>query len=339
MKKITILAIVLLILLIFINPSKISIFNNLDSNINTLEELGTVDFKGEIQYIEYKDRLCLLNDNKIKIIDENGKEIYTQDIQSENTQIYSNSHIDVLNKNINKGFSMDENGNVIFSTKVSPETFIYESINQHVFVNAFNSDKGEILKILNNDGGLNNRIEVDGKITNIKTMDNYILMSYISITNEIQNKLVLYDENGNLKKETIFNDIILDILHIDEKIYIVFNDSIKILDKEFNEKNSINIDGVSLIERNDENNIFIKDSQGNWGYIKDEKYKGIKTKEVNLNLEGVKDTYLLYKDKTIYNNSQKKIISFNEEIKDIQAIGKNSIAVVFENKIKIYKVL
>ena len=105
------------------------------------------------------------------------------------------------------------------------------------------------------------------------------------------------------------------------------------------EKNSIKIEGVSLIEQNDENNIFIKDSQGNWGYIKDEKYKDIKTKEVNLNLEGIKDTYLLYTDKTIYNDRQKQIINFNEEIKGIEAIGKNSIAVVFENKIKIYKIL
>lgn len=338
MKKITILAVVLLILLIFINPSKISIFNKSYSNIKKIEELKTVDFKGKIQYIEYKDRLCLLNDNKIKIIDENGKEIYNQDIKSEDIQINSNSYIDVLNKNTNKGFSMDESGNVIFSTKVSPETFIYESINKHVFVNAFNTGEGEILKIINNDGELNNKIEVDGKITNIKTMDNYILMSYISITNEIQNKLVLYDENGNLKKEIVFNDIILDILYMDENIYIIFDDNIKILDKEFNEKNSINIDGVSLIEANYDN-IFIKDSQGNWGYIKDREYKGIKTKEVNLNLEGIKDTYLLYKDKTIYDTKQNKIISFNEEIKDIQSIGENSIAVVFENKIKIFKVL
>ena len=151
--------------------------------------------------------------------------------------------------------------------------------------------------------------------------------------------MALYDENGNVKQETEFNDIILDILKIDGNIYIVFEDNIKILDKELSEKNSIKIEGVSLIEQNDENNIFIKDSQGNWGYIKDEKYKDIKTKEVNLNLEGIKDTYLLYTDKTIYNDRQKQIINFNEEIKGIEAIGKNSIAVVFENKIKIYKIL
>ena len=339
MKKITLLAIVALILLIFINPSKIGTFNNLGSNTNSLEEIGTIDFKGEIQYVEHKNRLCLLNDNKLKIIDEEGKEIHTQEIQSENTKIYSNSYIDILSKNTNKGFSMDENGKVVFSTKVSPETFLYESINQHVFVDIFKGSDKETLKILNNDGEVNNRVEVDGKITNIKTMDNYILMSYISITNKIQNKLALYDENGNVKQETEFNDIILDVLKIDGNIYIVFEDNIKILDKELSEKNSIKIEGVSLIEQNDENNIFIKDSQGNWGYIKDEKYKGIKTKEVNLNLEGIKDTYLLYTDKTIYNDSQKQIINFNEEIKDIEAIGKNSIAVVFENKIKIYKIL
>ena len=67
----------------------------------------------------------------------------------------------------------------MFSTKVSPETFLYESINQHVFVDIFKGSDKETLKILNNDGEVNNRVEVDGKITNIKTMDNYILMSYI----------------------------------------------------------------------------------------------------------------------------------------------------------------
>ena len=339
MKKITLLAIVVLILLILINPSKINTFNNLGSSINSLEEVRNIDFKGEIQYIQYKNKLCLLSDNKLKIIDEDGKDINTQEIQSEKTKIYSNNYIDVLNKNTNKVFSIYENGKVVFAKKVSPETFIYESINQYVFVDVIKSSEGEILKILNGDGGLNNRIEVDGKITNIKAINDYILMSYINITNEIQNKLVLYDENGNLKKETVFNDIILDILNIDENIYVIFDESIKILDKDFNEKNSININGVSLIEKNYENNIFIKDSQGNWGYIKDEKYKNIKTKEANLNLEGVKDSYLLYTDKAIYNDKQKEIINFKEEIKDIQSIGRNSIAVVFKNKIKIYKIL
>ena len=171
MKKITLLAIVALILLIFINPSKISTFNNLGSNINSLEEIGTIDFKGEIQYVEYKNRLCLLNDNKLKIIDEDGKDIHTQEIQSENTKIYSNSYIDILSKNTNKGFSMDENGKVVFSTKVSPETFLYESINQHIFVDIFKVSDKETLKILNNDGEVNNRVEVDGKITNIKTIN------------------------------------------------------------------------------------------------------------------------------------------------------------------------
>ena len=47
----------------------------------------------------------------------------------------------------------------------------------------------------------------------------------------------LYDENGNVKQETEFNDIILDILKIDGNIYIVFEDNIKILDKELSEKN------------------------------------------------------------------------------------------------------
>ena len=56
-----------------------------------------------------------------------------QEMQSGNTKIYSNIYIDVLNKNDNKGFSLDENGNVAFSTKVSPETFLYESINKYVF--------------------------------------------------------------------------------------------------------------------------------------------------------------------------------------------------------------
>lgn len=339
MKKITILAIIALLLLIFINPSKISTFNGLSSNTDSIKEIRTIDFTGEIQYLEYKNRLCLLNDNELKIIDEEGKDIQTQEMQSENTKIYSNIYIDVLNKNDNKGFSLDENGNVAFSTKVSPETFLYESINKHVFVDALKGSEKEILKILNNDGEVNNRIEVDGKITNIKAMDDYILMSYISITNEIQNKLILYDENGNIKKETEFNDIILDILKMDENIYIVFEDSIKILDKELNEKSSIKIEGVSLIEQNNENNIFIKNYQGNWGYIKDGKYRSIKTKETNLNIEGIKDTYLLYSDKSIYNDKQKQIINFNEEIKDIEAIGQDSIAVVFKNKIKIYKIL
>lgn len=339
MKKITVLAIAALILLIFINPSKINIFNGSKSNLDDIKEISSINFTGEIQYVEYKNKLCLLNDNKLKIIDENGKEAHTQDIQSKDAKLFSNNYIDILSKNTNKGLSLDENGNIVFSIKVSPETLLYESINEYVFVNALKNGEKETLKILNNSGELNNRVEVDGKITNIKTMDDYILVSYISITNEIQNKLILYDENGNVKKETQYDEIILDVLQVDENIYVVFENNIYILDKNLSEKANIEIEGISSIEQNDENNIFIKNSKGVWGYIQDKKYKNIKTKEANLNIEGIKDTYLLYSNKSIYNNKQKQIINFDEEIKDVKSIGKSSIAVVFKDKIKIFKVL
>lgn len=339
MKKITLLAILALILLILINPSKINIFNKENISADNIKEMSSIDFTGEIQYVEYKDRLCLLNDNKFKVIDEDGKEIHSKEIQPENTKLTSNKYIDILNKKTNNGISINEDGKILFNTKVSPETFLYESINEYVFVSAYKDGDKEVMKILDKSGELNSKVEVDGKITNIKSLDKYILVSYISIKEDIKNKIALYDENGNLKKEIEFNNIILDILNMNGSIYVVFENNIEILDEGLSKKGEVRAEGINLVEKSNENYIFIRDDKGRLGYIQNEEYKDINTKGEMLNAEGIKEGYVLYSDKVIYNNNLKQIISFDEEIKDIKYIGGNSVAVIFKNNIKIFKLL
>ena len=55
-------------------------------------------------------------------------------------------------------------------------------------------------------------------------------------------------------------------------------------------------------------------------------------------MEGNKDTYVLYSDKILYNDKLKEILTFKDEIKDVEYINGNSIAIIFDNYIKIFNI-
>ena len=337
MKKMTILIIIALLLLISINPSKINILKNLNVSAENVKEVNSIDTVDKVRGIIYKDKLCVLDGNKLIILNENGEEEYTQDINIENSSINIDNYIDIINKDNNRCYSIDESGKVKFSMNVSQETFLYKSINEYVFVSVSESDTNEILKIFNNDGELNNKIEIDGNVTNINRLDQYILVSYVSITDKIENKIVIYDENGNLKDETTFNDIVLDLLIIDNDVYVVLENSVEILDQNLKSIKTINLGNISSFEKGSEDTIFITDSTGKLGYIKDKKYKEIKTNGEKFDVEGINDTFILYSDNVIYSDKLNKIEEFDSKISDIKSLGKTHIAVFLDNSIKLFK--
>ena len=337
MKKMTILIIIALLLLISINPSKINIFNNLNVSAENVKEVNSIDTVDKVRGIIYKDKLCVLDGNKLIILNENGEEEYSQDINIENSSINIDNYIDIINKDNNRCYSIDESGKVKFSMNVSQETFLYKSINEYVFVSVSESDTNEILKIFNNDGELNNKIEIDGNVTNINRLDQYILVSYVSITDKIENKIVIYDENGNLKDETTFNDIVLDLLIIDNDVYVVLENSVEILDQNLKSIKTINLGNISSFEKGSEDTIFITDSTGKLGYIKDKKYKEIKTNGEKFDVEGINNTFILYSDNVIYSDKLNKIEEFDSKISDIKSLGKTHITVFLDNSIKLFK--
>ena len=337
MKKMTILIIIALLLLISINPSKINILKNLNVSAENVKEVNSIDTVDKVRGIIYKDKLCVLDGNKLIILNENGEEEYSQDINIENSSINIDNYIDIINKDNNRCYSIDESGKVKFSMNVSQETFLYKSINEYVFVSVSESDTNEILKIFNNDGELNNKIEIDGNVTNINRLDQYILVSYVSITDKIENKIVIYDENGNLKDETTFNDIVLDLLIIDNDVYVVLENSVEILDQNLKSIKTINLGNISSFEKGSEDTIFITDSTGKLGYIKDKKYKEIKTNGEKFDVEGINDTFILYSDNVIYSDKLNKIEEFDSKISDIKSLDKTHIAVFLDNSIKLFK--
>ena len=337
MKKMTILIIIALLLLISINPSKINILKNLNVSAENVKEVNSIDTVDKVRGIIYKDKLCVLDGNKLIILNENGEEEYSQDINIENSSINIDNYIDIINKDNNRCYSIDESGKVKFSMNVSQETFLYKSINEYVFVSVSESDTNEILKIFNNDGELNNKIEIDGNVTNINRLDQYILVSYVSITDKIENKIVIYDENGNLKDETTFNDIVLDLLIIDNDVYVVLENSVEILDQNLKSIKTINLGNISSFEKGSEDTIFITDSTGKLGYIKDKKYKEIKTNGEKFDVEGINNTFILYSDNVIYSDKLNKIEEFDSKISDIKSLDKTHIAVFLDNSIKLFK--
>lgn len=339
MKKLSVmLTIIALILLIFINPSKISIFNFAAQRKYDIREIKSINIDEDAKYKVYNGTLCLLDDNKLKIIDKEGKDIYNQSINAEDINLSINNYIDILNKKTNKGFSLNENGKVMFSTSVTSDSVLYKSMGEHVFINILNNDGKELMKIIDSGGEVNNRIEINGKITHLKSIDDYILVSYINVLDAIENKATLIDANGNIKNEISFNNIILDIIYNDESIYIVFEDKIQVLDKNLSLKEDISIDGVCEIEEYNNSNLYIKNSKNKWGYIEQGRFKIIKTQGENLRLAVLNDTYILYSNNTIYNNKLQEISKLDDNIKEIKYLGDNFIVIIHEDKIKIFKI-
>jgi len=337
MKKITILVIIALLLLIFINPSKVGIINTLNASAETVKEIINIDLEGELKYINYNGLLCVLNNGKLSAVNENGKEIFSKDIPVENVKLSSDNYIDVLNKNSNKIYSIDDKGEIIFSSETSKDGFLYKSINEYVFVDVIKSNDKEVIKILNESGWVSKKITIEGKVTGVNNIDDSILVSYISITDKVYNNLVIYDSNGNLKSQSKFEGVILDTIVMNDSIYLVFENKINILDKKLNTK--IHIDAKDIISiSNSKDKIFIEDSEGNIGYIQDNEYNRINTKEKNVSIEPMEGTYILYSDKTIYNDKLKEIITFEDEIMDIEHINGKNIAVIFDRYIKIFNI-
>ena len=337
MKKITILVIVALLLLIFINPSKTGIISTLNASAETAQEIINIDLEGEVKYTKYKELLCFLNNGKLSAINENGKEVFSKDIPVENVNLSSDNYIDVLNKNSNKIYSIDDKGEIIFSSETSKDGFLYKSINEYVFVDVIRNNGKEVVKILNESGWVSKKITIEGKVTNINPLDENILVSYISITDKVYNNLVVYDSNGNLKSQSKFEGIILDIIIMNDNVYLVFDNKIIILDKELNTKIQIDLKDIISISNN-KDKIFVKDNEGSIGYIQDKQYHKINIKEKNVSIEGMESTYILYSDRTLYNDKLKEIITFEDEIRDVEYINGKSIAVIFNSYIKIFNV-
>lgn len=337
MKRITLLVIIALLLLIFINPSKVGIISTLNASAEKAQELATIDLDDEIKYTKYKGLLCFLNNGKLRAINENGKEIFNKDISVNNVNLSSDNYIDILNKNSNKIYSINKKGEIIFISETSKSGFLYKSINEYTFADVIKTSDYEILKILNEYGEVNTKINIDGKITNIKPIDNNILVSYITIKDKIYNNLVVYDENGNLKSNCKYDGVILDTIIINDNVYLIFDNKVSILDKQLKLKTEIELKDIVNISVN-EDKIFIKESNNNIGYIQNDKYNKIKTMEKDVNVEGIKDTYVLYSDKILYNDKLKEILTFKDEIKDVEYINGNSIAIIFDNYIKIFNI-
>ena len=145
MKKITLLVIIALLLLIFINPSKVGIITTLNASAETAKEVINIDLEGEVKYTKYRGLLCFLNNGKLSAINEKGEEIFSKNISVQNVNLSSDNYIDILNKNSNKIYSIDEKGEIIFSSETSKNGFLYKSINELVLHLSLSQGKIHIL--------------------------------------------------------------------------------------------------------------------------------------------------------------------------------------------------
>lgn len=330
-----IIIVILLVLIVLINPSKSKLFNFFQDK-NTLAEVKSIEIDKKSRYIGYDDNLVLFDDNKISLINENGKYLFSLDKKAQECNIESNEYIDILTNNSN--LSLNKKGEVAFSQNASQKTIIYKSINEYLFLTAYKEKDKEYIKIQEKDRSLVKLIECNNKITNISILEDKIIVVGIKSEDKLNSEVTIYDTNGNLNKTMNFDDLILELIVSDKYIYLVFEDKITILDSKLNEKQQVKLNKLSNLDKTKFGKIYIHQEDGQVSSLEGEKYEKLKKNPNSSTVRALGKTYITYSKDKIYNEKNKEIYSFDEEIKDIVPLTDKTIAVGFEKSIKLITV-
>lgn len=329
--------VLVLILIVFINPSKLGIFNKSDVVGDKIREIKGIEVESTSRYHEYKDGLVLYKDNKILLLDDKGKIKFSVDKKMNDYQIFSNYYIDVIDKDNGLVFSINEAGKFIFNEKIPYETLVYKSIDKYTFVIVYNKDDNNYIRIQDSSGDIMKEFEHKGKITDIEVVEDNILVVDIETENNLQSKISLYNKNGNVIKNIKFDNIVMNSIVANGYIYLLFNNNVLVLDYNLNKKVDIKINGINHVSKSEDGHIYTIDSDKNLGVIYKVDYKTIKSRTEFKGIRSIANSYITYSESSIFNEKGKPIKEFKENIKDILVINENVIAVCFNNNIKFFE--
>lgn len=334
------IAVVIVVLILIINPSKGNMFNKKGSDKNDFKEINTIEANGNLKYIKYQENIILGDGKELVAIDSKGdtNSILKLSKDIENFDIDSNSYIDILDKKDNRITSINEKGKTIFTDKVNQETLMYKSLDSNLFVTAYKKDNNQYVRIQDEENSVVKEIEYSGKLTHIDRINESILVADLKTDEGLYSEISLYSFNGEEKQKQKFDEIIVDVICEGNNIYLVFENNIIVLDEELKEKDKISIEGIKSVEQDSSGQLYVVGKENKIICINGEDDKNIKSKSEVVGIEPIGDEYITYSSSSIFNKENKEISNFGQEIKDIIAIGEDIVVVNIEDNIKIYKV-
>lgn len=338
MKKWIVLIVAILILII--NPSKSSIFNKTYTEEKGINELNKIEVKKDEKYIKHKDNLILGKANELMILNSKGQEISKLSLNKniEGYEISSNCYIDILDKKDKSFFSIDENGKTIFRDNLYEDIVMYKSIDKSTFISVYKKEDKQYLRIQGIDESIIKEVEYLSNITHVIDMDDDILVVDMQSDESLKSEIKIYERDGTLKENKKIEDIIINIIYEKNNIYIILENEVLILDNKLSEKFRLKLNGVEHISETNGEGVYILDKDKKLIFIENGSNKNIKSKPDIVGVELLDKKYITYSSHSIYSDGNKEIVKFDDEIKNVVCIDKETIVVCFNDYIKLLKI-
>lgn len=329
---------VILVLVLIIGPTVLSKSEEKEDK-PSMDIITSIDISNDTyKYIEYKDSLIIYDGKVLQSINDDGKVNFEIKINSENSNLSKGKYIDLIDINNRVVYSINNKGNIIFSKKTFNEPLTYKSIAENLFAYHYKNEDEEFIDILNEEDQKVSSFKLNGQLIDFDVMDNSIIITSIDTEDKLKSVISKYDFNGNeTNKIEIEDKILVGTEYIDNKLYSINSNKIYSLDKDLNEKKSLDLDNrIKSIETNDtnlytideKNNLSIIDSRLDIN-IEDVKMENLKS------ISKVDDSILLYSDSEILSIDSKESIKLDFMIEDVMHIKDNIIIIVSTDKINL----
>lgn len=332
--------IIILLAIVLLNPSNIGNISNFikkqDTEIDIIKNINTgKNYKS----IVYDKTVVYFDGTKLTNIDTTGKELFNINLKIENYTLDSNKYIDVLDKDNNIIYSINNNGKIVFKKNVPKDGLMYKSIKEDVYVYAYKKDEKNRVIIYDNDQRVINDIEVDGLITNLEYSSDSIYIVTINTKDKLSSKINKYDYNGNLKNSKEIEESVLLDLNLDkETLNLIYNNKISEMDTNLEIKNDVETGNIKLYSEKYENGRYIMEEDYSINYV-DNKIKHIEVYEeepkgiINRGAESI-----VYTKNKLFTIKNKQISEFKEDIIKVMNVKENIYAVNLTNSIQLIKV-
>ncbi len=337
--KFIIIAIILLLLLI--NPKTIKTFSeSMRKNSIEIDIMKSIEIDKDTKYIEYNNNLVYYEGDYLKSINTKLENVFKIKFNLKKINLESNRFIDLLDKENNIIYSIDDNGNVVSKKKVHKDGIVYKSIENESYLYTYKKDSKNITNIYDNELNLVKSIEFKGLITDIDYSKDYIYITTINIDNEMSSMIYKYDYNGNLKGDKkIENSILLECILNDESIYLIEKNKVSVVDKDMKIKNEFKVNDIKNYSNILKDNMYIIEGDSSVKLINDSKIEYIEFKADNIDeIVNINNGIIGCVDNKFINEKGIELRKFEEDIKNIETIKEDVFLVELENSIKLIKI-
>lgn len=334
------IVIIILIAIIVINPSKkgnvLSFIGKQDIGVTNVKR---INIENKYDSVIYSDSVVYYDGAKLKSVNEKGEELFSLDIKSNNYMLSANNYIDILDKDNSLIYSINKSGKIVFKKKVAKEGLIYKSLSENLYVYAYKKDDKNIFTIYDNEYSVINNIETKGDITDIESFDKNIYIVEMNTEESLHSKIYKYDYNGNLKGDKkIDNSIVLDLNSTKEKLILVKDDSISLMNSNLESKESIDTKDLKYYSNIYDDGLYIIDTDNNISYLKDKKKKNINSEINPRGIINKGDKSIIYTKNTLETIKNKEIKNYKEEITKVDIVKDDVYMVNLNGFIDIIKV-